>query len=169
MTCHIGGLVDQRHAKIRDWLAGLIRRSIGPGSVVEVEKVVPKWHRVRNGIAEDAVLDITYAIGGRRVYVDVAVVTVMTADGCRRRARASRDGAAASAEEDDKRRRYPGPELRPFVLEAHGRLGDDAMAFLRELAPPDLADRSAFISGALQELSVILQTANAELLLQATG
>jgi hypothetical protein len=147
----------------------LIRKAYGPWVAVDTEKVVPKWHRIRNGVAEEAVLYISYVHGGRRVYVDVAVVTVMTTDGCRRGARAARDGAAAAAEEDDKRRRYPGPVVRPFVLEAHGRLGEDAMAFLRELAPQDASERSAFIGGALQELSVFLRTANAELLLQSTG
>ena len=79
------------------------------------------------------------------------------------------DGAAASREEDVKRARYPGPLLRPFVVEAHGRPGETAMSFLRDFAPSDPEVRSKVLADAWQSLSVVLQTANAEIALSATN
>ncbi len=91
----------------------------------------------------------------------------MTITEDRRRARAARDGAAAAQEADAKRVRYPGPGLWPFVIEALGRPSAEAAALLRALAPQDPAERSAVLSSAWQELSVLLQTENAENLLAA--
>jgi hypothetical protein len=103
------------------------------------------------------------------VFVDLAFVTARSRNPTALRAQASRDGAAAEREEDDKRRRYPGPDLRPFVVEALGRMGDDAAALLRDVAPLDPTERSVFLARARRELSVLLQKANADLLLRAEG
>ena len=65
--------------------------------------------------------------------------------------------------------RYPGPDLVPFAVEALGRPGRDAVAFLRSLAPPDPETRSVVLGAAWQALSVALQVGNAELLLSAAG
>ena len=82
-------------------------------------------------------------------------------------ARAARSGAAAASMEDTKRRRYPGPNLIPFVVEAMGRPGDDAVALLRSFAPADPSERSVVLGSAWQALSVLIQMENAELLLSA--
>ena len=155
--------MEERHNSVRDWLAALIRMALGNQAGVTTEQIVPRWARARDGKQEEARLDVTYTHLG----VDTAVVAVATTCGVRRHARAGRDGAAAASEEDSKRVRYPGPDLRPFVVEAHGRLGLDAAAFLREIAPTDPSERSAFIGEAWQELSVVVQRANAELLVRA--
>ena len=168
LKCKIGGLVTERHDRLRDWLAALLRRVLGPGAGVTTEQYVLAWDRVGDdGKVEHARLDVTYVVGGRRVYLDVAVVTARSADVPTQRAQGARDGAAADREEDSKRRRYPGPDLRPFVVEALGRLGGDATALLRELAPAEPAARSLFIRRAQRELSVHLQSSTAELLLRA--
>jgi hypothetical protein len=116
---------------------------------------------------EKARLDVVFLQGGRRVFVDLAFVTARSRNGALLRSNAARDGAAAEREEDDKRRRYPGPDLRPFVVEALGRMGEDASALLRDLAPTEATERSSFIARARRELSVLVQKANAELLLRA--
>ena len=103
------------------------------------------------------------------VWVDGAVVAAITVTADFRRSRAARDGAAAAREEDSKRARYLGPRLQPFVLEALGRPGGDAKAFLRSLAPAEPNERAEVLADAWQALSVVLQTANAENLLSAEG
>ena len=160
--------MDERHNSVRDWLAAFIHRALGNQAGVTIEQRVPKW-ALAGWQAGGGPPDVPYTHLGRRVFVDTAVVAVATTCGVRRHARAGRDGAAAASEEDSKRVRYPGPDLRPFVVEAHGRLGLDAAAFLHEIAPTDPSERSAFIGEALQELSVVVQRANAELLLRAVG
>ena len=106
---------------------------------------------------------------GQRVYLDVVVPAAGTTNPETARSRAARDGAAAARAADGKRLRYPGPDLVPFAVEALGRPGRDAATFLRSLAPSDPEARSAVLGAAWQSLSVILQTANAELLLSAAG
>ena len=65
--------------------------------------------------------------------------------------RAARDGAAAASEENDKRRRYPGPDLVPFVVEAGGRLGESAEALLRSVAPKDPEERQSVARNTFKE------------------
>ena len=65
--------------------------------------------------------------------------------------------------------RYPGPDLVPFAVEALGRPGKGAVAFLRSLAPADPELRSAALGSSWQALSATLQVENAELLLSAAG
>jgi hypothetical protein len=129
LTCKVGGLVTVRHDGARDWLAKLVTRRLGPGSAATCEQYVPRWDRTKaDGTVEKARLDVVYLHGGRRVFVDLAFVTARSRNGAALRSQAARDGAAAEREEDDKRRRYPGPDLRPFVVESLGRMGDDASA-----------------------------------------
>ena len=44
LVCNVGGGVDHRHDRIRDWLARLIRDLTGQAAVIE--QFVPKWDRV---------------------------------------------------------------------------------------------------------------------------
>jgi hypothetical protein len=168
LTCKCGGLITGRHDGARDWLAGLVGKSLGREAAAACEQYVPRWDRTKaDGSVERARLDVVYLHGGRRVFVDLAFVTARSRNGAAMRSQAARDGAAAEREEDDKRRRYPGPDLRPFVVESLGRMGEDASALLRDLAPTDPVERSAFMARARRELYVLLQKANAELLLRA--
>ena len=170
--CEVGGGVNHRHNRIRDWLAGLV--ADWTGQVVETEQYVLRWDRVVrvNGVdeIERARLDVAFIDRhARRVYIDVVVPTAASTNPELVRARAARAGAAAAKAEDTKRLRYPGPELAPFAVEALGRPGDDAIAVLRSVAPADLEERSVALGAAWQSLSVILQTENAELLMSAAG
>ena len=172
VLCGMGGASDRRHNRIRDWLARIIHALTGQDAVIE--QLVPKWDRIVkvNGTdtLEHARLDVAFLNGrGQRVYLDVVVPTAGTTNPETARSRAARDGAAAARAADGKRVRYPGPDLVPFAIEALGRPGRDASAFLRSLAPSDPGSRSAALGSAWQSLSVVLQTGNAELLLSAAG
>ena len=172
LLCNVGGGVDHRHDRIRDWLADLIYAVTGQAA--NTEQAVPRWNRVVrvNGAdtIEHARLDVVFTnLRGQRVYLDVVVPTAGTTNPETARTRAARDGAAAARAADGKRLRYPGPDLVPFAIEALGRPGRDAIAFLRSLAPVDPESRSVALGAAWQALSVTLQMENTELLLSAAG
>ena len=76
--------------------------------------------------------------------------------------RAVEEGLAAAQEEDEKRKRYPGPDLVPFVVEANGRLGGAAELLIRSNAPKDPVAGSAAISEAKRALSNLVQQGNAK-------
>ena len=156
-----------RHDRIRDWLAGWIAEH--SGQTVATEQYVPRWdRRKQDGTLERARLDVVFQDhNGQTVYVDVSVPAASTTCPATARTRMARDGAAAARMEDSKRLRYPGPTLVPFVVEALGRPGSDAVALLRSFAPTDPEERSKVLGCAWQSLSVLLQTENAELLMSA--
>ena len=81
---------------------------------------------------------------------------------------ARRDGAAAAAAARRKRARYPGVAVVPFVVEDHGRLGEEALALTRLLAPAQDAERSAAIWRLHQSLGCVLQRNAADAVLAAT-
>jgi hypothetical protein len=172
LVCNVGGGVECRHDRIRDWLADTIGELTGQATTIE--QFVPKWDRVvqvngTNNI-ERARLDVVFTnLHGQRTYLDVVVPTAGTTNPETARSRAAKDGAAAARAADGKRVRYPGPDLVPFAVEALGRPGKDAVSFLRSLAPADPELRSAALGSAWQALSVVLQMENAELLLAAAG
>ena len=106
--------------------------------------------------------------------MDVAVTTAATISGEGEviAARAQKDGVAAHAKVLDKLRTYP-PEKNPgetlvaFVIEALGRPSDEAVAFLRALAPTEPRHRAVWLSRAWQRVSCIVQTRLAEMYLSA--
>ena len=159
--------VVRRHDRIRDWLAAWLREVTG--REVLTEQFVPKWDtRDQEGRLRRAKLDVCFDDAqGRRVYADIAVTDSATTCLQDLRARAKRNGVAAAEHEDRKRVRYPGPDLRPFVIESMGRAGKGANAFLRAFLPEDAEDRAAALGAARQSLAVLVQTGNAELLLAA--
>ena len=168
LTCEVGGGVVRRHDRIRDWLAGWIE-AVTTFPVL-TEQFVPRWDRVVNGgeEIERARLDVVFHNqNAQRTYIDVSIPSAFSTCPELLRARAARDGAAAARAEDGKRLRYPGPDLVPFVVEALGRPGADAIALLRACAPEQPEERSQALGSAWQALSATLQTQNAELLLAA--
>ena len=172
LLCKVGGGVDRRHNSIRDCLAEVIRDFTGQTATTEL--FVPRWDRVVQVDGEDTIerarLDVAFNnCRGQRVYLDVVVATAGTTNPEMARSRAARNGAAAARAADGKRLRYPGPDLVPFAVEALGRAGRDAVAFLRSLAPSDPESRSVVLGAAWQSLSACLQMGNAELLLSAAG
>ena len=133
MVCNVGGGVDNRHNRIRDWLADTV--STLTGQTACTEQFVPRWDRVVRVEGADTIerakLDVAFTnCHGQRTYIDVVVPTAGSTNVETVRARAVRDGAAAARAEDGKRVRYPGPDLIPFAIEALERPGKDAIAFL---------------------------------------
>ena len=144
------------------------------GQECTTEQYVPKWDRVKRGRSgheevERARLDVVFNGTAGPVYIDIAVTEAAAAGGHTSTDRARNDGAAALHEEKEKHRRYPGPDLVPFVLEANGRLGEEAELLLRSVAPLDPSERAAEISAAKRSLSTLLQLGNAEIVLSAQG
>ena len=126
--CKKGGHVIHRHDRVVRWLTGWIEDRIG--SQVLVEQAV-----AAEGEEEDR-LDLALESGGRRLWLDVAIVNVMTinpGDPGERLRRAKLDGAAARHEEGAKRSRYQGLAT-PFVIEAHGRPCDFARSVIGRFA-----------------------------------
>ena len=111
----------RRHDRVVRWLAGWIEDRIG--SQVLVEPAI-----AAEGEEEDR-LDLTLESGGGRLWLDVAVVNVLTINVAERLRRAKLDGAAARHEEGAKKSRYRGLAT-PFVIEAHGRPGDFACSII---------------------------------------
>lgn len=108
--------------------------------------------------------------GGKEVYIDVAVAD----PGCSSYLAAGssvRENAAAEAREKDKRcsfkADFKGVEAQdfvPFVVEATGRVGPAAMAFLRSLDPPP-----GMLRRFLEQVSVICARNLGRLCLHAQG
>ena len=100
----------------------------------------------------------------------VHVVPAQSVNPERVRAFAAKPGSAAEAGERDKRRRYkpernPRAALVPFVVEALGRPGPQAMQLLRAMAPQDPTVRGLELTCAWAELSTLIQVRRANLLL----
>ena len=112
-------------------------------------------------------MDVIFQGAAGLVYIDVAITEAAFSAGNTLTQRASQDGAAAAQKEDDKRKRYPGPDLVPFVVEAGGRLGESAEALIRSVAPKDPVERASAIAAAKRSLSSPLQLGNAEALIGA--
>ena len=174
LKCPAGPTRTARHNGIRDFTAGYHSRVTGLTAVKEQR--VTAWDRTnpRTGIHEEAVLDVATRdnITGGVIYLDATVTCAHSGSEPRQRARANKDGLAASNAVDDKRERYPpsGGELVPLAFETGGRPGQETVAFVRSWAHgAEPGERTEIIRYAWQQLSVGLQTGNAEMILAALG
>ena len=100
-------------------------------------------------------------------YVDLTVVSALSTEAMRGGS-ALRDGAAASIAAKRKERDYPNCSVTPFVIEDHGRLGEDAVRLIRMIAPSDAAERSRAIRTLHQSLGATLQRCAADAVIAAT-
>lgn len=158
--CKKGGHVIRRHDRVVKWLSEWI------GDRVETEVLLEQ--AVPTDGEEEGRLDLTLESGGRRLWLDVAVVNVATANVAERLRRAKMDGAAARHEEGSKRSKYRGLAT-PFVVEAHGRPGDVARSILGRFAVDQGRGVSADVAEAWQSLSAIVQAESAALELRSCG
>ena len=156
--CKKGGHVIRRRDRVVRWLAGWIEDRIG--SQVLIEQSV-----AADGEEEDR-LDLTLESGGGRLWLDVAIVNVMTINAGERLRRAKLDGAAARHEGGAKRSRYRGLAT-PFVIEAHGRPGDFARSVIGRFARDSELGNSTDVALAWQSLSAIVQSGSAALELRS--
>ena len=158
--CKKGVHVIRRHDHVVQWLASWIEDRIG--SQVLIEQTI-----AAEGEEEDR-LDLTLESGGRRLWLDVAVVNVMTINAAVRIRRAKLDGAAARHEEGAKRSRYRGL-VTPFMAEAHGRPGDFARSIIGRFARDCGQGNSTDVAEAWQSLSAMIQSASDALELRSCG
>ena len=79
-----------------------------------------------------------------------------------------RNGVAAALAEQNKHRRYDAGVVHPFAVECHGRLGEEARALIRLLAPEAPQERSVAIGKLQQALAATLQRASADAVIAAT-
>ena len=105
---------------------------------------------------------------GIAIHVDLTVVTALSR-GAMAAGAARRDGAAAQVAARHKRAKYPNCPVVPFVVEDHGRIGEDALRLVRQLAPSLPSERSAAIRRLYQSFSAVLQRHSADSVLAATA
>ena len=110
---------------------------------------------------------VVYAPGSSSpAYVDVSIVTALSQDALASGA-ANHDGKAAEIAAKGKRKDYPLISVTPFIIEDHGRFGEDAVKFLRSVAPSEPRLRSKAIRDLYQRLGALLQRRAADAVLSA--
>jgi hypothetical protein len=117
----------------------------------------------------EARMDLVVHAPGRTIpmLLDVTVVSALSQQSLPSGS-ARRDGAGAAAAARRKRARYLQANMMPFVIEEHGRLGDDAVAIARQLAPQEPGERTEVLNYLYQTLASIVQRYSADSLLAAT-
>ena len=101
------------------------------------------------------------------VYVDFTVVSALSTEALRARSFA-RGGVAAGIAVRRKRASYPNAEVVTFAVEEHGRIGDEALQFVRMFAPQDPSRRFIAIRRLYQSLGTVLQRYSSDSLIAAT-
>ena len=96
--------------------------------------------------------------GAVKRYIDVTVVSPVTADPHFVIESANKPGHAASKAESLKKLRYPHSALTPFAMEIGGRLGPAALSYLQSLFREPGASTEYTMSDALTTLSTALHT-----------
>ena len=160
--CKCGGFISRRHDRISKFLHGWLQDGRSDSDVL-LEQLVAGADQ-----GEGDRLDVTFESGGRRIWLDVAVVTTYTTSRRDRARRAKVPGAAARAEEAHKRSRYRGLAT-PFVIEAGGRPGDSARTIIAKYAVDKGDGESMDVASAWQSLSAIIQADTADVELRACG
>ena len=105
---------------------------------------------------------------GNAIHVDLTVVTALSREAMAAEA-ARRDGAAAHVAARHKRAKYPNCPVVPFVVEDHGKLGEDVLHLVRQIAPSLPSERSTAIRRLYQSLSAVLQRHSADSVLAASA
>ena len=160
-TCPIGGWVVRKH----DACCGVLREWLEDhGCLVEREVILP-------GASEDlpeARMDLVAHAPGISgpMYIDLTIVSAASREALSKGA-ASTDGAAARSAAARKRAKYPQCPVTPFVIEDHGRLGEEALSLVRKIAPKDAVARSAAIRRLHQSLGATVQRCAADAIIAA--
>ena len=157
-TCAAGGFVIQRHDRVLRWL----HRWLSDGRT----STPPLMEQVL--LSEDGSLNITFVHEGIPYWVDIAITSAASECAREQRARSKTDGRAARAMEAHKRSRYHG-RATPFVLEAHGRAGPSARAFIGKFCCDGATGASNSAADAWSALSSVSQAGSAQLELTAYG
>ncbi len=166
--CPCGGWLSRRHdqacAVLGSWCEEM-GCQLQAGQKPWGEVVVP-WAAPRR---PEARMDLVVHAPGIALpfYIDLTVVSCLSTEALSGGS-AVRDGAAAAIAARGKVKDYPSCSVTPFVIEDHGRLGEDALRLIRTLAPVDPADRSKAIRRIHQSLGATLQRCAAEAVIAAT-
>eukprot|EP00969_Alexandrium_andersonii_P069142 3050264-Alexandrium_andersonii.AAC.1 len=165
VSCKTGGAVVKRH----DGVVGALTHHIeeGGGSVqtgVLMEQVVP--YAAAPG--SQARMDIVTADAlGRRMLIDVTVVSPFTVAAVRAGS-TTHPGTAAAIGEREKRAKYSNTTVNPFVLETLGRMGSCASSVIRRIVQGG-RDRPLRIAAVMQDVSCTLQRCNANAVIAASA
>ena len=100
-------------------------------------------------------------------YIDLTVASALSVEALAGGSNV-RDGASATIAMRGKARDYPNGAVTAFVIEDHGRLGEDALRIVRALAPTDPVERSTAILRLHQSLGATLQRCAADAVIAAT-
>ena len=100
-------------------------------------------------------------------YIDVTIVSALS-QAALAGGSDVRDGAAAELAARGKATDYPLCSVTAFVVEDHGRLGENALQLVRALAPIDPVERSVAIRRLHQTLGATLQRSAADAVIAAT-
>ena len=166
--CPCGGWIMKRHdaacAVLASWCEEM-GCHLEPGQKPWGEVLVP-WAAPSR---PEARMDLVVHAPGFTApfYIDLTVVSALSSDALRQGS-AVRSGAAAELGARGKYKDYPNCTLTPFVIEDHGRLGDDALRFIRSIAPTDPAERSKSIRQLHRSLGATLQRVAADAIIAAT-
>ena len=161
-SCAVGGWLVRRHdngcAALAAWCEDM-------GCTVHREVVFPNSTPDRPEARMDLVIHAPHL--SEPVHVDVTIVSALAQEAMLAGA-ARRDGAAAGVAARRKRAKYPHCNVLPFVVEDHGRFGEEALALVRSLAPVDNTKRSPAIRRLYQTLGSVLQRHAADSVVSAT-
>ena len=157
-VCPTGGFVIKRHDRVLQWLAAWLNQG-RIHSPALCEQLCPD---------EAGRLDIAFHHDAKLWWVDVEVTSAVNTVERVNIHRARHAGAAARDGEQQKRARYNNRAI-PFILEANGRPGQSAQAFIRRFAADAASGFSTSAADAWRDLSSVLQSGNAQLELSAYG
>ncbi len=102
------------------------------------------------------------------ILVDVTVASALAAEPMSKGS-SLRESVAAELAAKDKRVKYHNINVIPFVVEDHGRLGEDAIRLIRKLAVGDKEARSRAIATIYQSVGACCQRAAADAVSAATA
>ena len=120
----------------------------------------------RQAASEDGSLCICSWLYISPAYIDVSIVTALSREDSAAGA-ANHDGGAAELAAKGKHRGYPLIAVTRFIVDNHGRIGTEALSFLRRIAP-DPGQRSQAMREFYQRLRALLQRYAADAVLSAT-
>ena len=162
-SCAVGGWKVRRHDALCGIFAGWAEDQ---HCHVEREVVMPHASPTHPEARMDIVIRAPGISGPINVDLTVACATSVEA---LRQGSATRDGAATEVASCAKKRKYRNISVVPFVIEEHGRIGEEARALARRLAPTDHAARSAAMRNLYQALGCTLQRLQADSVVAALG
>ena len=160
--CGVGGFVEARHDRIRDWSAARAKDYLH--CRVDTE------HDVAPPVVKAAGrMDVVVARYGHNMFIDVVVASVATTNFREQARRSKEPGRSLRAADARKQSRY-GSAVLPLSIEDTGRIGPGTMRFLKELAESqDLTPTGVEYRKLLAELQHVMLLGTAAILQSACG